>query len=139
MDILKCNFDQDVIVTIDFTPSTMYHYLQVTVISDDGWRWGLACRQLGVLIVDVITLTNISSVQLGSLSNYIDVLQAVSQVQYLNEIISVHVRNLSDIWIYFLTKLDSLITTRLLFSASCSTFNNTSILFQSKAWFVIFH
>ena len=41
LDRLKCDVDQDVLITIDFTPSTMYINLQVTVISDDGWCWDL--------------------------------------------------------------------------------------------------
>ena len=69
MDGLKCDVDQDVMVTMNFTPSTVYCHLQVTVISDDGWCWALAWRQLGVLIVDCIPLTDIDSVQLVSMSN----------------------------------------------------------------------
>ena len=53
--------------------------------------------------------SDLTSVQLGSLSNYVDGLLAVYQLQDLNELTSGHVRNLSDIWIYFFTKLDILI------------------------------
>ena len=86
-----------------------------------------------------IPLTDLTSVQLGSLSNYVDGLKSVSQVQGINELVSGHIRNLSDIWISFLTKIDSLITTRLVFLASCDTLNNTFIIFQYKSRFVIFH
>ena len=89
--------------------------------------------------MDCIPLTDLDSVQIVSLSNYVDGLQAVPQVKDLSEIISGHVRNISDIWISLFTKIDSLITTRLVFSACRDTFNNTFTLFQSKAWFALFH
>ena len=41
-------------------------------------------------------MTDIASVQLGTLSNYVDGIQAVTQVQDINELISDHVRNLID-------------------------------------------
>ena len=135
LDRLKCDVDQDVLITIDFTPSTMYINLQVTVISDDGWCWALALRKLGVLIVYCIPLTDPDSVQLGSLSYYLDVLQAVPQLQDLNELISGHVCKISDVWIYFFSKIDSIITTRPVFLACRATFNNTFTLFQSKVCF----
>ena len=59
-------------VTMDFTPSTVYCNLRVTFISDDGWCRALAWRQLGILIVDCLPLTDIASVQLASLLNYTD-------------------------------------------------------------------
>ena len=37
LDGLKYDVDQDAMVTMDFTPSTVYRTLQVTVISDYGW------------------------------------------------------------------------------------------------------
>ena len=86
-----------------------------------------------------IPLTDIASVQLGILSNYVDGLQAAPQVQDLNELISGHVRKLSDIWISFFSKIDSLITTRLVFPACCATFKNNFTLFQSKVSFLLFH
>ena len=80
-------------VAMYFTPSLVYCNLRVTVISDIGWCWALAWHQLGVLIVDCLPLTDIASVQLGSMSNYFDGLQAVPKVQDLNELISGHVRD----------------------------------------------
>ena len=90
LDRLKYNVDQDVMVRIDFNPSPVHFTLWVTVISDDGWCWALEWWKLGVLIVYFIPLTNIASVQLGSLCNYVDVLQAAPQVQYLNELFPRH-------------------------------------------------
>ena len=101
LDGLKFDVDQDVMVTMDFTPSPVYHHLLVTLICDDGWCWDLVWRQIGVLIVDCIPLTDLASVQLEIMSNYVDGLQAVPKVQYLDELISGHVRNISDIWISF--------------------------------------
>ena len=88
-------------VTMDFTPSPVYCHLPVTVISDVYWCWDLVWRQLDVLIVDFLRLTYLASVQLGILSNYVSGLQAVPQVQGLNELISGCVCNLSNIWISF--------------------------------------
>ena len=140
MDGLKCDVDQDVMFTMDFTPSSVYNHLRVTVISDDGWCWALAWRKLVVLIVDFLPLTDLASFQLVSLYNYVDGLQAVPQVQGINEIISGYVRNLGDIWIpFFFSKIDSLITNRLVFLACRSTFKNTFTLFQSKVRFYLFH
>ena len=79
----------------------MHLRLRVTVISDDGWCWDLAWRQLDVLVVDCIPMKDLASVQLGSLYNYVEGLQAIPQVQDLNELISGHVRNLRDICISF--------------------------------------
>ena len=80
-------------VTMNFTLSTVHCHLQFTVISDDGWCWALAWRKLGVLIVDCLPLTDLASVQPRSMYNNVDVLQAVPQVHYLNELISGHVCN----------------------------------------------
>ena len=66
--------------------------------------------------MDSLPLTYISSVQLVSLSN------AVPQVQDRNEIIYGHVCNISDIFITFFSNIDSLITTRSVFSAFCILF-----------------
>ena len=49
------------------------------------------------LILDFLPLTDLASVQLVSLSNHVDGLQAVPQVEDLNELISGHVCNLSDV------------------------------------------
>ena len=122
LDGLNFYVDQDVRVTMDFTPSSVYRYLQVTVISDDGWWWALAWRQLGFLIMDYLPLTDLPSVKLGSLYNYVDGLQDVPQLQDLNELIYGHVCNLSDIYVSFFSKIDSLITTIILFLACRSTF-----------------
>ena len=62
LDGLKYDVDQDAMVTMDFTPSTVYRTLQVTVISDYGWCWDLAWRKSGVLIVDCLPLAYLSSV-----------------------------------------------------------------------------
>ena len=91
------------------------------------------------MILDCLHLTGIYSFKLGSMSNYVDGLQALPQVQDLNEFIFGHVRNLSDVWIYFFTKICSLITNRLVFLACRATFKNTFDLFQSKVWFAIFY
>ena len=117
----------------------MHLRLRVTVISDDGWCWVLSWRQLGALIVYCLPLKDIVSVQLGSLYNYVGELQPIHQVQDLNELISGHVLNISDIWISFFTKIDILITTRLVFSTCCATLNNTFIIFHSKVWLSLFH
>ena len=87
---------------------------------------------LGFLIVDCLPLTDIASVQLGILYNYIDGLHALPQVQDINELIYGYVCNLSLIWISFFSKIDSLITTRLLYLACSANFKNTFTLFQSK-------
>ena len=84
-------------VTMNPTPLSVYRYLRVTVISDDVWCWALACRKLGVLIMDCTPLTYLASVKLGSLYNYVDGLQDVPQLQDLNKLIYGHVCNLSDI------------------------------------------
>ena len=51
--------------------------------------------------MDCIPLTDLDSVQIVSLSNYVDGLQAVSKVQDLNDLISGHVFNIRDLWIDF--------------------------------------
>ena len=79
----------------------MYRHHQVTVISDDGCRWDLAWWQLGVLVVVFIPLMDLASVQLGILSNYVDGIQDVPQVHDLNELIYGHLRNISDIFIFY--------------------------------------
>ena len=84
-------------VTMDFTLSSVYSHLRVTVISDDGWCWALSWNQLGVLVVDCLPLIDLSLVQLGNLSNYVDGIQSVPQVQDFNQLTSGHVRNISDI------------------------------------------
>ena len=89
--------------------------------------------------MDCTPLTYLASVKLGSLYNYVDGLQDVPQLQDLNKIIYGYVCNLSDIWIYFFSKIDSLITTIIVFSACRSTFKNNLTLFQSKVWFSLFH
>ena len=89
--------------------------------------------------MDCISLTNIASVQPGSMSKYIDLIQAIYQVQDQSELISGRVCNLSDIWISFFSKIDSLIPTIIVFSACRSTFKNNLTLFQSKVWFSLFH
>ena len=76
-----------------------------------------------------LPLADLSSVQLEILSNYIYGIQAAPHVQDLNKLISVHFRHLSDIWISFFTKIDSLITTILVFTACCDTLNNTFTIF----------
>ena len=97
LDGLKCDVDQYVMVTMDFTPPSVYRHLQVTIIYDDGWCWALIGRKLSFLILDCLPLKDIASVQLVSMSNYIDVLQSVPQVKGPNEHIYGHVHNLSDI------------------------------------------
>ena len=89
--------------------------------------------------MDCISLTNIASVQPGSMSKYIDLIQAIYQVQDQSELISGRVCNLSDIWISFFSKIDSLITTRLVFLECRANFKNTFNVFQSKVWFPLFH
>ena len=135
LDGLKYDVNQDVMVTMDFTLSPVYCHLQVTIISDDNWCWDLAWRKLGVWIVDCIPLMDLASVQLGIMSNYFDGLQAVPQVQYLNEFIYVHVLKISDIWISFFSKIDSIITTRHVFLSCCVTLKNDVTLFQPKVMF----
>ena len=46
LDGLKCDVDQYVMVTMDFTPPSVYRHLQVTIISDNGWCWALIWRKL---------------------------------------------------------------------------------------------
>ena len=86
-----------------------------------------------------IHLTDLASVQLGNLYNYVDGLQAVPQVQDLNELIYVHFRNLSDIGISFFYNIDSLITTRLFFLECRANFKNTFTIFQYKVHFSLYH
>ena len=96
-------------------PSPVYRHLQVTVISDDGWCWDLLWRKLGVLIMNCLPIMDLASVQLEIMSNYVGGLQAIPQVQDLNELISGHVCNISDVWVYFFTKIDSPITNIIVF------------------------
>jgi hypothetical protein len=42
----------------------VYKELNVLVISDDGWSWDLAWRQLGALIVSCYPLSELASKQL---------------------------------------------------------------------------
>ena len=84
-------------------------------------------------------MADLTSVQLGSLSTYVYGLQDIPQVEDLNELIYGDVRNISDIWISFFTKIDSIIITRLVFPACCDTFNNAFTVFQSKVRFALFH
>ena len=119
-------------VKMDFTPSPVYSHLQVTVISDDGWCWDLAWKKLGVLIVDCIPLTDLASVQLGNLSNCIDGLQALPQVQDLNEIISGRVCNLSDIWIYFLLRYTVLLQLDLSFKRVVILLRTHSLFYNPR-------
>ena len=126
-------------VTMDFTPSPVYRHLQVTVTSDDGWCWALEWQKLGVLIMGCIHLMDIASFQLGVLSNYVDGIQAVLQVQHLNEHISGNVHMLNDIWISFFSKIYILITNRLVFLACRVTFRNSFTIFQSKVQVSLFH
>ena len=74
LDGLKCDVNQDVMITMEFTPSPVYCHLRFTVISYDGWCWYLAWRQLGVLVVDYLPLTYLASVQLLSMYNYVDII-----------------------------------------------------------------
>ena len=89
--------------------------------------------------MDCIPLTDLASVQLGILSNYVDVIQAVPQVQDPNELIPGHFCVISDICISFFPKIDSRITTRIVFSSCHATFNYTFNIFQSKVRFLLFH
>ena len=89
--------------------------------------------------MDCIALTDLASVQLGILSNYVDVIQAVPQVQDPNELIPGHFCVISDICISFFPKIDSRITTRIVFSSCHATFNYTFNIFQSKVRFLLFH
>ena len=68
---IQCDVDQDVMVTMNFTPSPVYRHLRFTVISDDDWCRALAWRKLCFSIVDCLPLTDLSSFQLGSLYNYV--------------------------------------------------------------------
>ena len=76
-----------------------------------------------------LPMADLTSVQLGSLSTYVYGLQDIPQVEDLNELIYGDVRNISDIWISFFTKIDSIITTILVFTACCDTLNNTFTIF----------
>ena len=80
LDGLKCDVDQDVMVTIYFTPSSVYIHSRVTVISYDGSCWALAWQKLGVLVGYCLPLADLVSVQLVSMYNYADGLQSVLQV-----------------------------------------------------------
>ena len=105
----------------------------MTVISDDGWCWALAWHQLGVLVVDCLPLIDLSSVQLGSLSSYVDVIQAVPQVQGLNELISGQACNISDFWITFFLRYKVLL--QLEFSSWCVLLLSRILLLFSNTRF----
>jgi hypothetical protein len=55
-----------------------YQFLKVVVLSDDGWSWALAWRQLCVEQVCCVAMSNREKAQLNSLSLSIGGLKSVS-------------------------------------------------------------
>ena len=80
--------------------------------------------------MDCLPLTDITSVQYVSQSNYSDELQSVTQVQdQMNLFIDMSVISVI-IEFPFFNKIDIVITTRLVFLACRATLKNTFTLFQ---------
>jgi hypothetical protein len=76
------------------------------VLSDDGWSWDLAWRQLGIEQVCCVAMSNRAKAQLDSLSLSIGGLKSVSCILNKTEVFSSHIASLNQIWINFFEKLD---------------------------------
>jgi hypothetical protein len=83
----------------------VYKDLKVLVISDDGWSWSLAWRQLGVLIFSCYTLSKLASKQLLELLRLVPGLIKAQGLDSQTRIISGHIGSFTDHWKEFLNNL----------------------------------
>jgi hypothetical protein len=84
----------------------VYKELNLLVVSDDGWSWDLAWRQLGVLIVSCYPLSELASNQLLELSRHVPGLIKAQGLDSQTRIISGHIGSFTDHWKEFLTNLE---------------------------------
>jgi hypothetical protein len=84
----------------------VYKELKVLVISDDGWSWALAWRQLGVLIVSFYPLQELASKQLLEISRNVPGLIKAQGLDSQTSIVSGHIGSFTDHWKEFLTNLE---------------------------------
>jgi hypothetical protein len=84
----------------------VYKDLKVLVISNDGWSWALAWRQLGVLIVSCYPLSELSSKHLLELSRHVPGLIKAQGLDSQTRIGSGHIGSFTDQWREFLTNLE---------------------------------
>jgi hypothetical protein len=78
----------------------------VLVISDDGWSWALAWRQLGVLIFSCYPLFELARKQHLELSRHVPGLIKAQGLDSQTRIISGHIGSFTDHWKEFLTNLE---------------------------------
>ena len=95
-----------------------YQFLKVVVLSNDGWSWALAWRQLGVEQVCCFAMSSRAKAQLDSLSVSIGGLKTVSCIPIKTEVFSAHISSLNQIWINFFDKLDTSLPMRIVCSSS---------------------
>jgi lipopolysaccharide biosynthesis protein len=84
----------------------VYKELKVLVISDDGWSWALAWRQLWVLIVSCYPLAELASKQILELSRHVPDLINAQGLDSQTRIVSVHICSFTDLLREFLTNLE---------------------------------
>jgi hypothetical protein len=84
----------------------VYKDLKVLVISNDGWSWALAWRQLGVLIVSFYPLQELASKQLLEISRNVPGLIKAQGLDSQTIIVSGHIGSFTDHWKEFLTNLE---------------------------------
>jgi hypothetical protein len=116
-----------------------YQFLKIVVLSDDGWSWALAWRQLGVEQVCFFTMSNRAKAQLDSLSLSIGGLKSVSCIPDKTEVFSAHIASLNQIWINFFEKLYISLQMRIVCSSSRSSLKGVSAYLEKYVIFTLKH
>jgi hypothetical protein len=105
---------------VDLSLTTVYAFshLEVIVISDDGWSWILAWRQLGVKSIYTLPLTDLAVEQLKPAKVLLKEIKGVDSMNNALRIFTGHVHEWNHVWENFICNVEHSYDTRLILSAT---------------------
>jgi hypothetical protein len=105
-------------VDLSLTMVYAFSYLEVIVISGDGWRWILAWRQLGVQNIYALPLTDLAVEQLKHVKVLLKEIKVVDSINNALRIVTGHIHEWNNVWKNFICNVEHSYDTRLLLSAT---------------------
>jgi hypothetical protein len=90
----------------------------VIVISDDGWSWILAWRQLGVQNIYALPSTDIKVEQLKTVKVLLKEIKVVDSMNNALRIVTGHIHEWNNVWNNFMCNVEHGYDTRFVLSAT---------------------
>jgi hypothetical protein len=103
---------------VDLSLTTVYAFshLEVIVISDDGWSWIFAWRQLGVQNIYALPLTDVAVEQLKTVKVLLKEIKVVDSMNNALRIDTGHIHEWNNVWNSFICNVEHGYDTRLVLS-----------------------